>query len=261
MDIGDLEVLPLSDGVARIPRDWFPNAEWTAAHDPLFAEDGRMHLPIGCFVVRTGSTTVLVDAGMGPVDLGWIAGGQLRGALTSAGIRPEEIDVVVCTHLHFDHAGWLVEGGRPAFPNATVRFGAADWRRWVIEAPEGDRIRNAMLLLDEQGRLDPIESDGASIAPGITARAAPGHTEGHHILVLSSGEERAMLLGDTVTCPLQLTEEDWDQVSDMDPALGNRTRRALWDELEGTDTRFTSAHFPDLQVGRVLRGRGKRWFG
>ena len=144
-----------------------------------------MHLPIGCFVVRTGSTTVL-DAGMGPVDLGWIAGGQ-PGALTSAGVRPEEIDVVACTHLHFDHAGWLVEGGRPVFPNATVRFGAADWRRWVVEAPDGDRIRSAMLLLDEQGRLDPIEADGESIAPGITARAAPGHTEGHHVLVLSPG--------------------------------------------------------------------------
>ena len=260
MRVGDLEVLPVSDGIGKLPKRYFPNAEWTEAHDPLFHEDGTMHLPIGCFVVRTGDTTVLVDAGIGPLDLGWLVGGELPSALASAGVRPEDIDIVVCTHLHLDHAGWLVDGGTPFFPNATIRFGSGDWQRWVLEAPEDDRIRNAMLFLDEQGRLDAIESDGETIAPGITARAAPGHTLGQHILVLSSGEERAMLLGDAVTCPIQLTEDDWYGISDMDPALANRTRHALWDELEGTDTQFTAAHFPGLQFGRLLRGNGRRWF-
>ncbi|HMK13237.1 MAG TPA: MBL fold metallo-hydrolase [Acidimicrobiales bacterium] len=260
MRIGDLEVLPLSDGTAKLPKGYFPNAQWTQAHDPLFGDDGRMHLPIGCFVVRTSDTIVLVDAGIGPVDLGWLAGGDLPGELASVGVRPEDIDIVVCTHLHLDHAGWLVEDGTPFFPNATVRFGAGDWQRWVLEAPEDDRIRNAMLLLDARGRLEAIDTDGETIAPGITARAAPGHTMGQHILVLSSGDQRAMLLGDAVTCPIQLTEEDWYGISDMDAALADRTRRALWDELEGTDTQFTAAHFPGLQFGRLLRGDGKRFF-
>jgi glyoxylase-like metal-dependent hydrolase (beta-lactamase superfamily II) len=117
-----------------------------------------------------------------------------------------------------------------------------------------------MLLLDEQGRLDAIDTDGETIAPGVTARAAPGHTLGQHIIVLSSGQARAMLLGDAVTCPVQLTEEDWYGISDMDFALAARTRNALWDELEGTTTQFTAAHFPGLQFGRLLRGNGKRWF-
>ena len=260
MKVGDLEVLPLSDGVALLPKRYFPTAEWTEAHDALFDQDGNMALPIGCFVVRTGDTTVLVDAGIGPVDLGWLVGGELPDALASAGVRPEDIDVVVCTHLHLDHAGWVVDDGKPFFPNATVRFGVGDWQTWVLDAPEEDRIRKAMLLLDEQGRLSPIESDGETIAPGITARAAPGHTLGQHILVLSSGDQRAMLLGDSVTCPLQLTEEDWYGISDMDPALANRTRQVLYDELEGTDTQFTAAHFPGLQFGRLLRGNGKRYF-
>jgi hypothetical protein len=69
-----------------------------------------------------------------------------------------------------------------------------------------------------------------------------------------------MLLGDAVTCPIQLTEEDWSGISDMDPALAHRTRTALWDELEGSDTQFTAAHFPGLQFGRLLRGEGKRFF-
>jgi glyoxylase-like metal-dependent hydrolase (beta-lactamase superfamily II) len=260
MRIGDIEIIPVSDGVAQLPREYFPTAEWTDAHEALFHEDGSIHCPIGCFVVRTGDTTVLVDAGMGPVDIGFLKGGELPAALAAAGVAPSDIDVVVCTHLHLDHAGWVVDDGKPYFPNATVRFGAADWQRWVEEAPPGDRIREAMLLLDAQHRLDAIDEDGTTIAPGITARAAPGHTMGQHIIVISSGDERAMLLGDSVTCPVQLTEEDWYGISDMDPALSRRTRDALWAELEGSDTKFTAAHFPDLQFGRLLRGQGKRYF-
>jgi glyoxylase-like metal-dependent hydrolase (beta-lactamase superfamily II) len=257
--IGDIELIPVSDGLVRMPKRYFPNADWTS-HESLFHDDGTMHLPIGCFLVRTGDQTVLVDAGLGPLDLGWLVGGELPGALAAHGVTPADIDVVVCTHLHLDHAGWIVEGGAPFFPNATIRFGAGDWQRWVDEAPEGDRIRDAMLLLDAQHRLESIDADGASIAPGITARAAPGHTLGQHVLVVSSGDERVLLLGDAVTCPVQLTEEDWQNVSDMDPALARRTRDALWAELEGSDTSFTAAHFPELQFGRVLRGQGKRYF-
>lgn len=242
-----------------MPPQYFPNADWSG-HESLLGVDGTMQLPIGCFLVRTGDRTVLVDAGLGPLDLHWLVGGNLPAALAEHRVSPSDIDVVVCTHLHMDHAGWLVEDATPYFPNATVRFGAADWQRWVDEAPEEDRIRQAMLLLDEQHRLDPIDGDGVSIAPGITARAAPGHTMGHHVLVLASGDERLLLLGDAVTCPVQLEEEDWQAIGDMDPALSRRTRDALWAELEGTTTPFTAAHFPELEFGRVLRGNGRRYF-
>jgi glyoxylase-like metal-dependent hydrolase (beta-lactamase superfamily II) len=259
MKIGDIELLPVSDGLARLPQEYFAGADWST-HQELLDADGRMHLPIGCFVIRTGDRTVLVDCGLGPRTLDWLVGGELPEALAAVGVAPADIDTVVCTHLHLDHAGWLVHEGAPFFPNATVRFGAADWDTWVVDAHEKDRIRNAMLLLEAQDRLSPIDADGESIAPGVTARSAPGHTMGSNLLVISSGDERVLLLGDAVTCPVQLTEEDWNGISDMDPALARRTRDALWAELEGTDTRFTAAHFPDLQVGRVLRGNGRRYF-
>lgn len=259
MRVGDLEVIPLSDGLAKLPQDYFAGADWDAHRDLLDA-DGTVHCPIGCFVVRTGDRTVLVDTGLGPLDVAFLFGGELPGALAAEGIHPGDIDTVVCTHLHLDHAGWLVHDGTPFFPNATVRFGAEDWDALVVHAHEKDRIRNAMLLLEAQDRLSPIDSDGETIAPGITARAAPGHTMGSNLLVLSSGDERVLLLGDAVTCPVQLTEEDWYGISDMDPALARRTRDALWAELEGTSTRFTAAHFPGLQFGRLLRGQGKRYF-
>src|SRR6476469_7767078 len=259
MQVGELEVVPLSDGVCLMPPEYFPNADWSE-HQALFGPDGTMHLPIGCFLVRTGDQTVLIDAGLGPRDLGWLVVGDLPASRAEHVTSPADIDVVVCTHLHLDHAGWLVENDSAYFPNASVRFGVGDWEAWVTNANPKDRIREAMLLLDEQQRLDPIDGDDVSIAPGITARAAPGHTMGHHVLVLSSGVDRLLLLGDAVTCPVQLEEEDWQAMSDMDPALSRRTRDALWAELEGTSTRFTAAHFPDLEFGRALRGAGKRHF-
>jgi glyoxylase-like metal-dependent hydrolase (beta-lactamase superfamily II) len=246
--------------MAKLPPEYFPNADWSA-HAALFDDDGTIHVPIGCFLVRTGDTTVLVDTGLGPEDLDWLVGGQLPDQLSAAGASLADIDVVVCTHLHRDHAGWLVHDDEPFFPNATVRFGAGDWTQFVDDAHPKDRIRLALELLADRGRIEPIDVDGTTVAPGVTARFAPGHTHGHHVLVLSSGEDRAVLLGDAVTCPVQLEEADWQAMSDVDPALATRTRETLWKELEGTDTRAVAAHFPELAFGRVLRGKGRRYFG
>ncbi|MFL6205171.1 MAG: hypothetical protein ACJ739_07440, partial [Acidimicrobiales bacterium] len=123
-----------------------------------------------------------------------------------------------------------------------------------------DRIRRAMELLADAGRLDPIEGDMVSLATGVTARYAPGHTNGHYGLVLSSGEERVYLLGDAVECPLQLEEPDFYILSDVDPDLARRTRETLWRELEDTPALVGAAHFPGLEFGRVMAGKGKRWF-
>ena len=259
MQVGDIQVTPVSDGVFHMWKEFFPGADWSG-HEDLFDHDGVMDLPIGCFVIRTGDVTVLVDAGFGPFEHRMLTGGLLPSALAAEGVQPEDVDVVVCTHLHLDHAGWLVRDGVPFFPNATVRFGAGDWSRWVEEAKEDDHVRQSMLLLDSLQRLDAIDGDEVPIAPGVTTRSAPGHTSGHQVLVVSSGDERALLLGDSITCPLQLEHSDWGAVSDMDPALARRTRELLWSELEADGTVGVGAHFPELQHGRVLRGQGRTWF-
>ncbi|MBV9254592.1 MAG: MBL fold metallo-hydrolase, partial [Actinobacteria bacterium] len=77
-------------------------------------------------------------------------------------------------------------------------------------------------------------------------------------VVLSSGDQRAMLLGDVVHCPIELLEDEWAGLGDVDPALAKRTRNALARELEGTDVPAAAAHFPGLQFGRLLAGEGRR---
>jgi glyoxylase-like metal-dependent hydrolase (beta-lactamase superfamily II) len=257
--VGDIDVVPLSDGTARLPKEFWVGFDFDR-HPGALGPDGCIHMPIGCFLVRTGGTTVLLDAGMGPTSTSWGSGGALPDGLRGAGIEPAEVDLVVCTHLHLDHAGWLVHDDRPFFANAVVRYGAGDWGRFVDDAEPGDRIADAMRFLRDADRLEPIEGDMVSLAPGISARFTPGHTEGHYSLVVSSGAERLFLLGDAVECPLQIAEDDFFAMSDVDPALAKRTREALWRELEGTSSQVGAAHFPDLEFGRVLRGEGRRYF-
>jgi len=257
--IGDIELIPLNDGVCRMPAEFYVGLDF-ASHGELLADDGRVHIPVGCFLLRCNDTTVLVDAGLGDVELDWARGGELPGALARAGVAPEDIDVVVCSHLHVDHIGWLVVDGGAFFPRATVRYGSGDWQQFVAQADEADRGRRIMESLAAAGRLDPLEGDMVRIAPGLTARHTPGHTLGHYGLVVASGDQRAVILGDAVECPLQLEEPDFHALSDVDPALAARTREVLWRELEGTSALMTGAHFPGLEFGRVLRGRGKRFF-
>jgi glyoxylase-like metal-dependent hydrolase (beta-lactamase superfamily II) len=158
-----------------------------------------------------------------------------------------------------DHVGWLLAGGAPFFPRATVRFGAGDWDHFVTRRGGAERTWRTMEALAAAGRLDPVAADGEPLATGITARPTPGHTPGHLSLVLASGTDRAYLLGDAVHCPAQIEEPDWVNLSDLHPALAAATRAALWEELEGSGHQFTAAHFPGLAFGRLLRGQGRRF--
>jgi glyoxylase-like metal-dependent hydrolase (beta-lactamase superfamily II) len=261
MRIGSIEVEVALDGVAVLPPEVFTAAPeaWHAHRDQLDA-DGVLRLPIGAFVVRTGEQLVLIDAGVGDVHDSMFEGGALLDSLAALGVTPADVDTVLCTHLHDDHCGWLVHDGRPTFPTATVRFGALDWQHFVVEADPGDRRRRALEVLAAADRVQPIDHDGEAVAPGITARSTPGHTPGHTGFVVASGDDRAMFLGDVIHCPVQLAEPDWQFIFDVDADRATATREALLRELEGTDTWAVPAHFPGLQAGRVLPGKGRRYW-
>jgi glyoxylase-like metal-dependent hydrolase (beta-lactamase superfamily II) len=88
--------------------------------------------------------------------------------------------------------------------------------------------------------------------------SAPGHTPGSTILVLSHGAARGLLLGDVVHCPVELLDDEWSGLGDVDPALARKTRNALARELEGTDTPVAAAHFSGMVFGRLLLAEGRR---
>jgi glyoxylase-like metal-dependent hydrolase (beta-lactamase superfamily II) len=260
--IGDIQLHAVSDGTFVARPSYFGHQLPTDAHPEVFDRDHTAWLPIGCFLVRTGERVVLVDAGLGPDRLGdWdgipLVGGQLLTGLWALGVTPGAVTDVICTHFHPDHVGWLFDLHRgPIFGRANIWFGAPDWDHFVTGG--GDmrpHIREGFLAHSD--RLRPISAD-TTVAPGVTACVAPGHTPGHLCVVLSSGAERALLLGDAITCPIQLDESSWHSIGDVDPALAARTRERLWRELEGDATVGVGAHFPELRFGRVLASTTRR---
>jgi glyoxylase-like metal-dependent hydrolase (beta-lactamase superfamily II) len=257
--VGAIEVAPVLDGLARIPPtaaySGTSDADW-APHRDLLTEDGILELALGGFLVRTGDRIVLVDTGVGPIVVGPFSGGALMRSLAVLGVRPDDVTDVVFTHLHFDHVGWATQQGDITFANATYRCDVRDWEHFVV-GPDGGAARK---LGPVTQRLQPWDGSGGAIVAGVDARVAPGHTPGSTIIVMSSGAERALLLGDVVHCPVELLDDEWEGLYDVDPALAKRTRNALARELEGQDVPVAAAHFTGMKFGRLLQSeRGRTW--
>jgi glyoxylase-like metal-dependent hydrolase (beta-lactamase superfamily II) len=264
MRVGDIEVIALCDGETVVPGDFFGPTE--GHHHDLVGEDGRIRLPIAAFLLRIGDKNVLLDAGMGPVSINWtnekgddlsLNGGALPGLLAAHGVKPEDIHYVMPTHLHADHAGWLFPEGQAFFPNAVIRFGEGDWGPWVDNASD-PRFKQGMIDAKAAGRVHFIEHDG-EVLPGLSALHTPGHSPGHTSFVISSGQARAIFLGDAISCPLQLQNPEYELVVDADPKLAIATRERIFRELDG-DTLVGGPHFPGLRFGRVLMGEGRRYW-
>lgn len=192
--------------------------------------------------------------------------GFLLDSLAAQGIKPEQITDVILSHLHFDHIGWVSDGSAPTFPNATIRAPEKDLEHFLLpaQALEDSMYEAAWHVMPTAQRLAPVLDrietwDGdVNLLPGLDAIATPGHTPGHSIFVLSSGERRGMLLGDVVHCPLQLTDPDFSVMADIDGALADRQRERVYREMvEDPALAVAASHFPELRFGRILEGKGR----
>ncbi|MGH9047819.1 MAG: MBL fold metallo-hydrolase [Acidimicrobiales bacterium] len=264
MHVGAISIDSVIDGVMRMEPSLAyrsmaaePGAKGTheedwAPHRGLLNEDGQLEIAIGGFLVRTADRIVLVDTGVGVLDHGPMRGGEFLNGLAALGVQPVEVTDVVLTHLHFDHVGWSTRHGEIVFPNATYRCDVRDWTHFVGPDPGATKKLRPL-----ENQLEPWDGSGP-LLPGLDTMSAPGHTPGSTIIVASSGTERAMMLGDAVHCPVELLDDEWSGMSDVDPELAARTRVALARELEGTDTPVAAAHFAGMRFGRVMFGSGKR---
>ncbi|TCK27296.1 MBL fold metallo-hydrolase [Pseudonocardia endophytica] len=263
MRIGSIEILPVRDGLGRetatdvLTRPGMAPSEAWSCHADELDDEGRLHLPLGGFLVRTGDRVVLVDVGVGAIDNGKYRGGGFPDALAALGVQAADVTDVVFTHLHFDHVGWATRKGEVVFTNATYRVHADDWAHFV-EADDADAgaVRKLSPL---ESRLETFTDDHA-VAPGLSTRHTPGHTPGSTVYVVSDAGERALLLGDVVHSVVELAERDWEAVFDVDPAAASVARNLLADEVADADDLVVGAHFPDLAFGRVVTTSGSRRF-
>jgi glyoxylase-like metal-dependent hydrolase (beta-lactamase superfamily II) len=273
--VGAIRITALNDGVSRLPPMMYPGLDF-GAHPELLENDGLYDIPAGCFLIQGDAFTILVDAGIGPVDIPFPAdlaaaagltpppeyiaeGGSLPEELASAGVAPDDVTTVFLTHLHGDHVGWVAPGGTPFFPNAEVVYGAADWDALIAPASADDPARIGMEAAKAAGVLRAIDATTVEIAPGVTALHTPGHTPGHYAVRITSGSEEVDLLGDAVHHALQLTDTGISFLTDVDAEHALQTREELFAQVAGTGVAIGMAHRPGLDFQRITEHDGRTW--
>jgi len=267
MRIGDVEILPIVDGeIVAAPDAMYPDVPASelasAVADFVDQASGKFVFTIGSYLlVMPDDRLVLVDTGIGPAPVTPSIGGGLHSALLAVGVRREDIDDVVFTHLHFDHIGWASQDGAPMFPNATYRAHRRDWEHFMATdyAPAPFEHYATRLETDRAGvRLAPVAErlelwePGGGIVPGLSCWDAPGHTPGTSALIIESRGERGALLGDIAHSIPELLH-GWSFRSHLEPECATRSTVATREWLASEGIRCSGSHFAGLEWGYVRR--------
>lgn len=241
------------------------------------APDDRNRIPLAMRVllVEHPEGLVLVDSGLGNkedekftdiygvTNAGSPGPTQLEDALRELGHSVADIRWVVNTHLHFDHAGGNTtahpaagEGAdiRPTFPNATyvVQAGELEFARHTNERTRASYLSHNFEPVAVAGRWRLVEGN-AEILPGLRARLTPGHVPWHQSLVLESGGDTAVFLGDLIPTSAHLPLP-WIMGYDLEPLRTLESRRALLAEAEAGRWLLVFEHDPTVAMGRLVRG-------
>ena len=228
-------------------------------------DDDTLILCFQSYIVRTPHHTILIDTCIGndkprPTRPKWDmkTDNTYIGGLKAAGFSVEDIDFVMCTHLHPDHVGWntRLQNGRwvPTFPNARYVFGRTEFEHWTAQNAKAavPQFVDSVLPVVEAKRADIVERD---LTLGDHARIlpTPGHTPGHVAFAFGKGKDDAVFSGDLIHSPLQAVYPDLSLKFDVDPAQAARTRRGFLERYCDTDTLCCTAHFPSPSAGKIRR--------
>jgi glyoxylase-like metal-dependent hydrolase (beta-lactamase superfamily II) len=191
---------------------------------------------------------------------------SLPTVIEEAGVRPDEVDQVIFTHLHWDHTGWntIEENGayKLTFPNARYVVQQKEYDFWTSggdlpsNGPAYDRV---IAPLESAGAMDLVGGEHAVTSEVLTI-PMPGHTPGHVAFGISSGGEHAYIVGDGAHKPVQITEPDWYPGFDLDPVESTKNRHAIFDRAEGENAIIAAGHFAFPSMGRAKQVNGKRVF-
>lgn len=245
--------------------DWAPHLHWLqpAAMSP---SDGQLLLPCQSYVVRTSHHTILIDSCIGnhkerPHRSSWHqkTDSQYLTALAAHGLHTNDIDYVMCTHMHGDHVGWntQLKDGRwvPTFPNAKYIFSQHELDIWQASgSPKHTMqpIQDSVLPVIAAGQAQLVSNDFA-LDDEVWLQSAPGHTPDHLAVNLASNGERAIMLGDMIHSPVQCQHPEWTVQADWDANLAKQTRRQMMSQLCEESTLILTAHFPLPSAGWFRR--------
>lgn len=270
MNLGEFEIQLVTDG--RFGLDGgamfgvVPRPLWEKQAPP----DARNRIPMAmnCLLVRGGGKVVLVETGAGEKwaakqrDIyGFQERGRLLDQLAERGVRPEDVDIVVNTHLHFDHCGWNTRraGDRvvPTFPNATyvVQRGELEHARRPNERDRASYLADNFEPIDQARQWRLAEGDTALI-PGIELVVVPGHTDDMQCVRVTGGGRTVMLLADLVPTRAHLAYP-WIMSFDLYPMLTLENKKKWLPQLAREGTLCVFAHDPDVPAARLRQRDGK----
>jgi glyoxylase-like metal-dependent hydrolase (beta-lactamase superfamily II) len=261
--VGDIEVIALSDGEQTISPSLFTDADQedlaSLARAAGHAAD-PMPVPVNTFAIRADGCTYLVDAGTGPSRGSHL--GHVPASLAEVGLGPDDIDIVLMTHMHGDHAGGLLHpSGEIAFPSAELWVSEEEAAFWLdpdlpSRAPERMKatLANAVRSLRAyEGRTTRF-APGREVAPGIRSVPLPGHTPGQTGYLVESGGDRLLIWADIIhVAALQFPRPDWTIAFDVDGAQAAQTRRAIFERAASENLPVAGMHLPFPGFGRVVR--------
>jgi glyoxylase-like metal-dependent hydrolase (beta-lactamase superfamily II) len=219
------------------------------------------------YVIRTKYHTILVDTCIGNDKCrahvpGWskMQGSYLRLLEQDCGVKPEQVDYVICTHLNVDHIGWntrLVDGQWvPTFPDAKYLFVRKEWEFWKQQYDknrntEDGSIADSVIPVVEAGKAIFVQGDYV-VDDQVFLEPTPGHTPGHVCVHVKGGGKEAILSGDIMHHPVQMAEPQWSSVFCVDPKTAAATRRTFLEQNADTGRLILAAHFPQPTMGTII---------
>jgi glyoxylase-like metal-dependent hydrolase (beta-lactamase superfamily II) len=244
--------------------DWAPHTGWLAAENGYDLDSSKVILPVQSYVVRTSHHTILVDTCIGndkqrPDRPDWHekSDDTYMQNLATLGLRCEDIDFVMCTHLHIDHVGWNTKwvNGKwvPTFPNAKYLISQKELDIFKVEdhPTSSASLVDSVLPVVESGQAELITSDYA-LDDEVWLESTPGHTPDHYAVRLASAGQDAVLGGDLMHSPVQCLHPEWRARPDWDPELARQTRRAFMERHYENNTLVCMMHFPLPSAGRFV---------
>ncbi len=273
--LGNLDLHILSDGLfyqdAGAVFGIVPKVMWERTVNPRLDDQYRMALGMNCLLVRPHDKLVLIETGVGDKEghrrqASPASEGTLLSDLWVLDIKPEDIDIVINTHLHADHCGWNTRSNAdgqivPTFPNARYLIQRGEWDAAISpnERTRATYLSENLLPLEEAGVLDLIDGEHR-VTPEITIVDTRGHTEDHASVVLSSGGETAIYIGDMVQHHVQLERTAWVASFDLLPLVSMETKKRIVERAIRERALIVSVHSPFPGLGRMTMADGKkRW--
>jgi len=246
--IGKFGCLAVTDGWLKVP-------------PPVNEKAGTLaeSMDVLSLFIDSGDHKILIDTGCGNKFEGMNTG-KLEKNLKEAGVNPQDIDVIIFTHGHLDHAaGTFYKNGKAVFPRARYIVAKNEWQCWVDKKERKElqmmftAARQDLLPIPEQFHL---AAEGEEVLPGIVLTTAPGHTPGSAIIKITSGKESLTCLGDLIHSAIEFKRPDYYGFLDIDPQQAIKSRTRVLSGLAETQELVFIGHFPFPGLGYLEKKGG-----